>query len=98
MVADPASFTIALRAARDQLVHAAGSLTATAVDLVGVIGRAVRENLLPARRHRSGPRVVKHAISQHRAEGTIDRTSHKTRTSVRVLPRSGRYFFTRELM
>jgi hypothetical protein len=65
---DRGSFTVALNAARDQLVLAAGVLTDTSigavVDLVGVIGQAVLDNLLPARRVRTNARVVKRAISK----------------------------------
>ena len=62
---DRASFTIALNAARDQLIAAAGVITDTVIDLVGVIGRHVLDNLMPARRLRSTPRVVKRAISNY---------------------------------
>ena len=73
---DRASFTIALNTARDQVIHAAGVITGTVIDLVGGIGRAVLNDLLPARRNRISPRVVKRAISKHRAKGNIDRTNH----------------------
>ncbi|WP_433521572.1 IS4 family transposase [Nocardia pseudovaccinii] len=71
-----ASFTIALNTARDQLVHAAAVITDGAIDLVGDIGRAILDDLLPTRRPRQSPRVVKRAISKHRAKGTIDRTNY----------------------
>jgi hypothetical protein len=73
---DRASFTIALNTARDQVIHAAGVITGTVIDLVGGIGRAVLNDLLPERRNRISPRVVKRAISKHRAKGHIDRTNH----------------------
>ena len=73
---DRASFTIALNTARDQVIHAAGVITGTVIDLVGGIGRAVLNDLLPERRTRISPRVVKRAISKHRAKGHIDRTNH----------------------
>ncbi|WP_285631679.1 IS4 family transposase [Lentzea sp. NBRC 102530] len=63
---DRAGFTIALNAARDQLVLAAGVITDTVIDLVGAIGRAVQAGLLARRRTRVCPRVVKRAISKHR--------------------------------
>jgi hypothetical protein len=78
MTPDRGSFTTALRQARDQLGHAAGVIAETTIDLIGAIGRAVLADLLPARRSRTSPRVVKRAISKHRAKGTIDRTSHNT--------------------
>jgi hypothetical protein len=77
---DRASFTIALNTARDQVIHAAAVIAGTVIDLVGTIGRAVLNDLLPERRTRISPRVVKRAISKHRAKGTIDRTNHPTAT------------------
>ena len=47
---DRASFTIALNTARDQLVHAAGVVAGTVIDLVGVIGAQVLAHLLPGHR------------------------------------------------
>lgn len=82
---DRGGFTVALHAARDQLVRAAGVISGTVVDLVGVIGRAVRTYLLPGRRPRVCPRVVKRAISKHRAKGPIDRTNYRARITVAVL-------------
>ncbi|MEU2159453.1 transposase [Streptomyces sp. NPDC019396] len=60
---DRASFTVALEAARDQLVaaHADGN----GHDLVGRIGRAVLSNLLPARRARISVRKVKCQTSRY---------------------------------
>ncbi|MER5264182.1 IS4 family transposase [Actinosynnema sp. NPDC002837] len=81
---DRAGFTVALHTARDQVVHAAGIITDTTVDLAGRIGRAVLDNLLPPRRSRSCPRVVKRAISKHRAKGRIDRTNHRTTTHITI--------------
>ena len=83
---DRASFTIALGAARDQLIQAAGVLAATAIDLVGTIGRHVLDNLLPDRRLRVAPRIVKRAISKYNARGpNIDRRSYKATLSIDVL-------------
>jgi hypothetical protein len=66
---DRGSFTVALNAARDQLINAAGVIADTAIDLAGAIGRHVLANLLPDRRLRTNPRVVKRAISKHVAKG-----------------------------
>ena len=66
---DRGSFTVALLAARDQVVAAAGVLTDT-VDLIGVIGGRVLEALLAPRRTRTNPRVVKRAISKFAASTT----------------------------
>ncbi|MFC5754961.1 IS4 family transposase [Actinomadura rugatobispora] len=83
--ADRASFTVALLAARDQVVHAAGVIAGTVIDLVGQIGRAVLDNPLPARRDRSCPRIVKRAISKHRAKGQVDRTNHRATLTIDIL-------------
>ncbi|MCW2641233.1 MAG: transposase family protein [Dactylosporangium sp.] len=40
---DRASFAIALHAARDQVIQAAGVITAAVVDLVGTIGHHIRD-------------------------------------------------------
>ncbi|MEU4805390.1 IS4 family transposase [Actinosynnema sp. NPDC023587] len=81
---DRAGFTVAPHTARDQVVHAAGIVTGTTVDLIGRIGHAVLTHLLPPRRSRSCPRVGKRAISKHRAKGTIDRTNHRTTTHITI--------------
>ncbi|MFG2000996.1 IS4 family transposase [Spirillospora sp. NPDC048911] len=83
--ADRASFTTALQTARDQVVHAAGIIADTTIDLPGRIGRAVLADPMPARRARISPRVVKRAISKHRAKGTIDRTNHQATITINVL-------------
>ncbi len=82
---DRGSFTIALHTARDQLVHAANILTGTTVDLIGGVGRAVLTAPLPARRQRTSPRVVKRAISKHRAKGDVDRNTYRTTITVEIL-------------
>lgn len=82
---DRLSFTIALQAARDQVIHAAAAITDTTVDLVGRIGTAILDHPLPARRSRSSPRVIKRAISKHRAKGDIDRTNHTTTITIEIL-------------
>ena len=83
---DRASFTVALNTARDQVLHAAGVITDTVVDLVGTIGRHVLANLLPARRPRTKTRSVKRSNSKHQARGpNTDRTSHKAAVTVDIL-------------
>ncbi|HEY0806682.1 MAG TPA: IS4 family transposase [Pseudonocardiaceae bacterium] len=83
---DRASFTIAYQAARDQLIHAANVIAGTVIDLVGTIGRHVLADLLPARRVRVCPRIVKRAISKYQARGpNIDRTSYKATVSIDIL-------------
>ena len=83
---DRASFTIALNAARDQVIQAAGVIADTTIDFIGKIGHAVLDHLLPARRCRTSPRVVKRAISNYQARGPrIDRTSYKATISIDIL-------------
>lgn len=62
---DRGSFTVARHVARDQLIAAAGVIADTQVDLVGTIGRHLLDQLLPTRRVRTNPRVVKRAISKY---------------------------------
>ncbi|MFS8104041.1 IS4 family transposase [Lentzea alba] len=83
--ADRASFTIALQTARDQLVLAADVIADTVVTLVGTIGTHLLANLMPDRRLRTRPRVVKRAISKYNAKGTVDRTTYKATISIDVL-------------
>jgi hypothetical protein len=83
---DRASFTIALNAARDQLIQAADIIAGTIIDLAGTIGQHVLAGLLPARRLRVSPRIVKRAISKYQARGPgIDRTSYKATVSIDIL-------------
>jgi hypothetical protein len=86
---DRASFTIALHAARDQVVQAAGVIADTVIDLVGAVGRLVLANLLPDRRVRTKPRIVKRAISKYNARGpNIDRTTYKATINISILTAS----------
>ncbi|MGW2253770.1 IS4 family transposase [Kitasatospora sp. NPDC001660] len=83
---DRAGFTVALSAARDQLVLAAGIIADTVIDLVGVIGRHVLAQLLPRRRVRTKDRIVKRAISKYNARGpAIDRATYKATISINML-------------
>ncbi|MGW4049174.1 IS4 family transposase [Streptomyces sp. NPDC004721] len=83
---DRASFSIAWQAARDQVILAAGVIADTVIDLAGTIGRYVLAALLPSRRLRVSPRIVKRAISKYQARGPrIDRTSYKATTSINIL-------------
>jgi hypothetical protein len=82
---DRASFTVALNTARDQIIHAAGVIAGTTINLAGKIGCAVLASPLPARRARVSPRVVKRAISKHRAKGPVDRRSYPATISIDIL-------------
>jgi hypothetical protein len=82
---DRASFTIAWQTARDQLVQATNIITGTVIDLAGTIGRHVLANLMPTRRLRVSPRIVKRAISKYQARGHVDRTSYKATLAIDIL-------------
>jgi Insertion element 4 transposase N-terminal/Transposase DDE domain len=83
---DRASFTIALQAARDQVVKAANVIADTTIDLVGAIGRQILDNLLPARRLRVSPRAVKRPISKYAYQSLrINRASYKATLSIDIL-------------
>jgi hypothetical protein len=83
---DRASFTTALNTARDQVVHAAGDIADTVIDLVGVIGAHVLANLLPDRRIRTKTRMIKRSNSKYQARGpNIDRRSYQATTSIDII-------------
>ena len=82
---DRASFTVALNAARDQVILAAGVLAGPATDLAGTIGRLVLASLMPPRRLRISPRVVKRAMSKYNAKGKVDRTTRKATIAIAIL-------------
>jgi Insertion element 4 transposase N-terminal/Transposase DDE domain len=82
---DRASFTIALNAARDQVILAAGVLAGPVTDLAGTIGRHVLASLMPSRRLRISPRVVKRAMSRYPAKGKVDRTTRKAAIAIAIL-------------
>jgi hypothetical protein len=89
---DRGSFTTALQTARDQVVKATGVLEGETVDLIGVIGRAVLADLLPDRRLRVSPRVVKRAISNYAAstaKGRLHGPSYKATLSVDIVAPEG---------
>jgi hypothetical protein len=89
---DRGSFTVALNTARDQVIKAAGVLAETTVDLVGVIGRQVLAHLLPDRRCRTTPRVVKRVISNYApntAKGRIRAPNYRATISIDVLDAPG---------
>jgi Insertion element 4 transposase N-terminal/Transposase DDE domain len=83
---DRGSFTIALNAARDLLTQAANVIAGTITDLTGAIGRRVLDNLLPDRRLRVSPRIVKRALSKYPAKGpNINRRSYKATLEINIL-------------
>ncbi len=82
--ADRAGFSVALNTARDQVIQAAGVIADTTIDVIGKIGHAVLDHLLPVRRRRTSPRIVKRAISKHRAKGPVDRNSYNITVDVTI--------------
>ena len=82
---DRASFSVALNAARDQVILAAGVLAGPVTDLAGTIGRLVLASLMPGRRLRTSPRVVKRAMSRYNAKGKVDRTTCKATIAIAIL-------------
>jgi hypothetical protein len=82
---DRASFTVALNAARDQVILAAGVIAGTRIDLAGRIGRLVLASLMPPRRLRISPRVVKRAISKYNAKGKVDRKTYQATIDIAIL-------------
>jgi hypothetical protein len=86
---DRASFAVALNAARDQVILAAGVIAGSVTDLAGKIGRLVLSSLMPSRRLRVSPRVVKRAMSRYNAKGKVDRTTYKATIDIAILTGEG---------
>jgi len=83
---DRASFTIALQAAREQVIQAAGVIAGETIDLAGTIGRRILDNLLPDRRLRVSPRAVKRPLSRYAYKSLrIDRRTYKATISIDIL-------------
>lgn len=83
---DRTSFSIALQAARDQVIQATGVIADTTIDLVGAIGRAVLDELMPARRLRVSPRAVKRPLSRYAYKSLkVDRRTYQATLNIDVL-------------
>ena len=83
---DRASFSIALQTARDQLIHAAGVIADTVIDLIGTIGRTVLDHLMPARRLRVSPRAVKRPLSRYAYNSLrVDRRTYQATIKISIL-------------
>ncbi|MEU7369222.1 transposase, partial [Streptomyces hygroscopicus] len=81
-----ASFSVAFQTARDQVLQAANVFADTTIDLVGAIGRAVLEHLMPARRLRLSPRAVKRPMSRYAYKSLrVDRRTYKATISIDIL-------------
>jgi hypothetical protein len=75
-----------MRCARDQIIQAAGIIAGTVTDLVGTIGRAVLDQLMPARRLRVSPRAVKRPLSRYAYKSLkVDRRTYKATLSINIL-------------
>jgi len=83
---DRLSFTTTLRTARDQIIRATDVIGDIAIDLVGRIGTALLNDVMPARRTRTRQRVIKRAISKYRAKGPdIDRRTYPATLHTKIL-------------
>ncbi|WP_406300845.1 IS4 family transposase (plasmid) [Embleya sp. NBC_00888] len=75
---DRMSFTVALETACGQVIAAAGVLVTAAVDLVGVIGRALLREKPAPRRNRTNPRSKKRPTSKYAASAMgVPKTSRR---------------------
>ena len=83
---DRASFSIALQAARDQVIQAANVIASETIDLAGAIGRQILSNLLPARRLRLSPRAVKRPLSRYAYKSLrVDRRTYNATITIDIL-------------
>jgi hypothetical protein len=83
---DRASFSTALQTARDQVIQAAGVIADTTINLVGAIGRAILDQLMPGRRLRLSPRAVKRPLSRYAYKSLrVDRRTYKATISIDIL-------------
>jgi len=83
---DRASFSVALQAARDQVIQAAGIIAGETIDLAGTIGRHIMASLLPARRLRVSPRAVKRPLSRYAHKSLrVNRRTYKATISIDIL-------------
>lgn len=85
---DRAGFTLALETAKDLIINAQNVVTDT-IDLIGDIGRAVLDNLLPPRRPRVSARKVKSPLSRYNKKDP-DRPQRSTPiTALDLTPHTG---------
>jgi hypothetical protein len=83
---DRGSFTVAFQSARDQIVQAANVIAGTTIDLVGTIGGAVLDQLMPARRLRLSPRAVKRPLSRYAYKSLrVDRRTYQATINIDIL-------------
>jgi hypothetical protein len=61
-------------------------IAGTTIDLVGTIGRAVLNHLMPTRRLRVSPRAVKRPLSRYAYKSLrVDRRTYKATISIDIL-------------
>ncbi len=83
---DRGSFTIAVQTARDQVILARHTIAHNHTDHTTRIGEQVLAGLLPPRRLRTCPRIVKRAISKYQARGPIiDRACRTARLDIAII-------------
>jgi hypothetical protein len=66
-------------------ILAAGVLAGPAADLAGTISRLVLASLMPGRRLRISPRIVKRAMSRYNAKGKVDRATCGATIAIAIL-------------
>lgn len=82
---DRCSFSTALNTARNQVIQAANIIADTTIDLIGTIGRAALDNLMPARRSRLSPRAVKRPLSRYAFKSSqVDRRTYQATISIDI--------------
>lgn len=79
------SFKLARETARDQVISAANILDDEQIDLKGRIGTELLARPLTQRGPRTAPRVIKRAISKHRAKGTVTRRTYKATLEIALI-------------
>ncbi|MFD5649003.1 transposase domain-containing protein [Streptomyces sp. NPDC127039] len=83
---DRCGFTTALNTARAQVIQAANVIADTTIDLVGTIGTAVLDTLLPTRRLRLSPRAVKRPLSRYAYKSMkADRRTYQATIDIEIL-------------
>jgi hypothetical protein len=92
---DRLSFTLAVQAARDQIVHAANVITATTIQSASPIQRRLTDNPMPTRRLRVSPRAVKRPLSRYAYKSLkINRRSYLATLRIDIL--TGQPAFTNQ--
>jgi len=60
-------------------------IAGTITDLAGTIGRTILASLMPSRRLRVSPRVVKRAMSKYNAKGKVHRATYQATIAITIL-------------